>query len=166
MSEMRHSDHERIRDELIERDPADDEPTRSGPADDEPARSGPADDEPARTGPADDEPAYRDAPGSAEMPRAGMGRGDGTAELFEPDDVDRFRAGWRDVQSRFVDDPREAVEGADRLVADVMQSLTSRFTDRKHELEVRWQQGSEAETEDLRQALRSYRSFFDRLLNV
>lgn len=119
----------------------------------------------AQAGPVGEQPAG--TVGGQTTPRHATGSdGDLPTELFEPADIDRFREDWRQIQTRFVDDPREAVEGADRLVADVMRSLTDRFADRKHELEGRWQQGAQAETEDLRQALRSYRSFFDRLLNV
>lgn len=87
-------------------------------------------------------------------------------ELFPEQEVQRFRVEWQEIQTRFVDDPREAVQGADQLVAEVMRSLASTFTDHKHELEGQWQQGSEVETEDLRRALQRYRSFFNQLLNV
>lgn len=86
-------------------------------------------------------------------------------ELFGGDEVERFRVEWREIQARFVDDPRDAVQGADHLVAEVMQSLASTFSDHKHELEGQWQDGSEAQTEDLRQALRRYRTFFNQLLS-
>jgi hypothetical protein len=87
-------------------------------------------------------------------------------ELLDREDVAKFRSGWQEVQTRFVDDPKAAVRDADRLVGDVTRSLTATFSERKQELENAWQQGSTVETEDLRQALRRYRSFFDRLLNV
>jgi len=87
-------------------------------------------------------------------------------ELFGPDEVTRFRTKWSEVQARFVDDPREAVHGADQLVSEVMGSLATTFTSHKHELEGQWQHGSEAQTEELRQALRRYRVFFDQLLNA
>lgn len=87
-------------------------------------------------------------------------------ELLGREDVAKFRTGWQEVQTRFVDDPKAAVRDADRLVGDVTRSLTATFSERKQELENAWQQGSTVETEDLRQALRRYRSFFDRLLNV
>ena len=85
-------------------------------------------------------------------------------ELFGEDEVERFRVEWREIQARFVDDPREAVQGADQLVAEVMRSLATTFNEHKHELEGQWQHGSDAETEDLRQALRHYRTFFNQLL--
>jgi len=92
---------------------------------------------------------------------------DPTVELFSHEDVETFRASWEKVQTRFVDDPQAAVQDADSLVADVMRSLETTFADRKQE----WagdegQRGSIAETENLRQALRRYRSFLDHLLNA
>jgi len=89
-----------------------------------------------------------------------------TVELFAHEDVTAFRASWDKVQTRFVDDPRAAVQDADGLVADVMQSLQTTFADRKQEWAGDGQDGSTAETENLRQALRRYRSFLDRLLNA
>jgi hypothetical protein len=75
-------------------------------------------------------------------------------KLFGQDEVERFRVEWREIQARFVDDPREAVQGADHLVAEVIRSLATMFNEHKHELEGQWRGGSDAETEDLRQALR------------
>jgi hypothetical protein len=91
---------------------------------------------------------------------------DELAELFPHQEAEQFRGEWQDIQARFVDDPRDAVQSADQLVAEVMRSLATTFTDHKHELEGQWQQGSDVETEDLRLALRRYRSFFNQLLNV
>ena len=91
--------------------------------------------------------------------------GDGTA-LFDPDAVDRFRRRWADIQASFVDEPRHAVEEADQLVGDVTDRLSEMFASSRDDLERRWSAGEEASTEDLRQALRQYRSFFDRLLSV
>ncbi|QNS02655.1 hypothetical protein [Streptomyces xanthii] len=85
-------------------------------------------------------------------------------QLLTPADEDRFRARWQSVQSKFVDDPREAVRTADTLVAEVMQQLAATFADHKQDLEGQWNRGEQADTEDLRQALRHYRSFFNRLL--
>jgi hypothetical protein len=88
---------------------------------------------------------------------------DSGAVLFGGEEVERFRAQWRDLQAGFVDNPKEAVQGADRLVEDVLRSLTDVFNAHKQELETQWQGG---ETEELRVALRRYRSFFDQLLNT
>jgi hypothetical protein len=86
------------------------------------------------------------------------------AALIEGSDSTRFRDRWHDVQAAFVDDPRRAVSDADQLVAELMQTLAATFAERRHALEGQWQKGHDAETEDLRLAMRSYRSFFDQLL--
>jgi len=122
-------------------------------------------DEPRMDGRMDDEPAGTTPSATAHM---GPSNGDDAPlELFGADEIDRFRDEWRDLQGRFVDDPQEAVQGADHLVAEVMKSLATTFTEHKHELEGQWrQEGSEAHTEELRQALRRYRTFFNQLLNA
>ncbi|MEU0395653.1 hypothetical protein ABZ208_23270 [Streptomyces sp. NPDC006208] len=86
-------------------------------------------------------------------------------QLLVPEDEEGFHARWQEIQSRFVDDPREAVHAADGLVADVMQTLAATFSQHKKDLEGQWNRGEEADTEDLRMALRKYRSFFNRLLS-
>ncbi|GAA2993584.1 hypothetical protein [Actinokineospora diospyrosa] len=88
------------------------------------------------------------------------------AQLFTDTEVERFRGQWQAIQTTFVDDPRDAVRGADHLVAEVMQALAATFTEHKRGLEEQWQHGEEAQTEDLRQALRRYRSFFNQLLHT
>jgi hypothetical protein len=84
--------------------------------------------------------------------------------LLPEEEEEGFRTRWQDVQSKFVDDPQDAVHTADALVADLMQRLAASFADRKQELEGQWNRGEQANTEDLRMALRHYRSFFNRLL--
>ncbi|MGW0561635.1 hypothetical protein ACWDZ4_13695 [Streptomyces sp. NPDC003016] len=93
-------------------------------------------------------------------------QGEDVPELLTTEDEERFRTRWQDVQNQFVDDPREAVHKADALVADVMQTLAATFADYKKDLEGQWKQGEEVDTEDLRKALRHYRSFFNRLLTT
>jgi hypothetical protein len=88
------------------------------------------------------------------------------AALFERQDAEGFRGRWTDVQAAFVDDPRQAVQQADGLVADLMQMLATRFADEKAHLEADWSRGDEISTEDLRVAFQHYRAFFDRLLSL
>ena len=87
-----------------------------------------------------------------------------TEELFSSDDSASFEQRWTEVQTRFVDDPRDAVASADHLVAEVMQTLARRFSDRKSTLEHQWDDEGQADTEELRRAMQEYRSFFQRLL--
>ena len=84
--------------------------------------------------------------------------------LFPDDELHNFRARWDQVQTSFVDEPRQAVEQADSLVANVVKRIAEQFSSERANLENQWAQGDNVSTEDLRQALRRYRSFFDRLL--
>src|SRR5207248_5192409 len=79
-------------------------------------------------------------------------------------DASTLNERWNTLQVRFVDEPKDAVREADGLVAEVIQKLTARFAEERDTLEKQWQSGSEVSTEDLRVALRHYRSFFQRLL--
>jgi hypothetical protein len=85
--------------------------------------------------------------------------------LFPQSESEGFRSRWHDIQSRFVDEPRHAVEEADQLVAAVISRLAEVFAGERDVLEREWK-GQDVSTEDLRQALRRYRSFFDRLFSM
>ncbi|HTZ83965.1 MAG TPA: hypothetical protein VMB66_12280 [Candidatus Acidoferrales bacterium] len=96
-----------------------------------------------------------------------------------------FIVRWREVQARFVDDPRGAVTVADSLVTDVMQArgypiaeFEQRAADlsvdypvivdnyrKANEIALRHGEG-QASTEDLRQAMMHYRTLFDELLDL
>jgi membrane-anchored protein YejM (alkaline phosphatase superfamily) len=86
--------------------------------------------------------------------------------LFAAAAAEAFRSRWQDIQASFVDEPQGAVEQADSLVAEVMQQLATTFADERAQLEVHGDHGEGISTEDLRMALRRYRSFFDRLLSI
>jgi hypothetical protein len=100
-------------------------------------------------------------------------------------DSDRanFSVRWKEVQARFVDDPRGAVTVAESLVTDVMQTRgypIGEFDQRAadisvdyptivdnyraaHEIAKRHSEGT-ASTEDLRQAMVHYRVLFQELV--
>jgi hypothetical protein len=86
--------------------------------------------------------------------------------LLGDEDTESFQARWRDIQVRFVDEPRDSVKDADGLVAELMQRLAGSFSEERNRLEGEWERGSEVSTEDLRVALKHYRSFFNRLLSA
>lgn len=86
--------------------------------------------------------------------------------LFPPEEANNLRSRWDSVQGRFVDEPRQAVEDADRLIAATMKRLAEIFADERQKLEHQWDRGDDVSTEDLRLGLRRYRSFFSRLLKV
>ncbi|WP_431924066.1 hypothetical protein [Micromonospora wenchangensis] len=85
------------------------------------------------------------------------------ATLFEADAAQGFRDRWRDVQLRFVDDPRGAAGEAQSLVEEAIAALSEALAAQKEKLGG-WQGADEADTEQLRVAVRRYRDFLDRVL--
>ncbi|MER6594708.1 hypothetical protein ABT214_23220, partial [Micromonospora purpureochromogenes] len=85
------------------------------------------------------------------------------ATLFEADAAQAFRDRWREVQLRFVDDPRAAVGEAQSLVEEAIQALSDALAMQKEKLGG-WQTAGSADTEQLRVAVRQYRDFLDRVL--
>ena len=101
--------------------------------------------------------------------RHAAGPGPGTGEqphapLLADDELQDMLVQWKDIQAEFVDEPRQAVQDADALVAELMQRLAQMFASEREQLESRWSGGGDVDTEDLRHGLRRYRSFFERLL--
>lgn len=86
--------------------------------------------------------------------------------LLAKDETAGFRTRWQNIQTGFVDEPRQAVKQADELVAEIMQQLAQSFSDQRRTLESEWEHSDKVSTEELRMALRRYRSFFDRLLSL
>jgi len=86
--------------------------------------------------------------------------------LFANGAAEDLRSRWLDIQTSFVDEPGSSVEQADLLVAEVMRQLAATFAEKRAKLEPQLVKGEAISTEDLRVALRHYRSFFDRLLLV
>jgi len=86
--------------------------------------------------------------------------------LFPGEETERFRERWDTIQIRFVDEPRQAVDQAEKLVAEVMTTLEQTFAEERSRLGQTGDGDDARSTEDLRQALRRYRAFFDRLLTI
>jgi hypothetical protein len=86
------------------------------------------------------------------------------APLLSAKRSDDLNTQWATIQGEFVDAPREAVEQADHLVAEVIQDLARTFADERAALEEQWGREEDVDTEALRLALQRYRSFFHRLL--
>jgi hypothetical protein len=89
---------------------------------------------------------------------------DGDAPMALFDNASDLESRWQEIQVRFVDEPRGAVEQADALVAEVMRQLAETFASERAQMEEEWHAGDQVSTEDLRIALKRYRSFFQRLL--
>jgi hypothetical protein len=98
---------------------------------------------------------------------------------------ERYLETWHRTQALFVDSPTEATRQADKLVAEVMRERgypVEDFEQRAADLSVAYpglvqdyraaraiadrNDRSEADTEELRQALVHYRSLFEELLEV
>jgi hypothetical protein len=86
--------------------------------------------------------------------------------LFHEEESRGYRTRWDGIQTGFVDQPKAAVEQADALVGEMLKRLTDTFAAERSTLESQWSRGQEVSTEDLRIALKRYRSFFERLLTI
>lgn len=86
------------------------------------------------------------------------------AALLSREVSEHFRTRWNEIQGKFVDEPRSAVQQADALVSEVIENITQMFANEHSSLEGQWNQGNEVSTEDLRKALQHYRSLFNRLV--
>jgi hypothetical protein len=83
--------------------------------------------------------------------------------LFGSEETQHFRARWNEVQAKFVDEPGSSVREADALVTEVMTQFSQMLANERRTLEGQWKEG-DVSTENLRQVLQRYRSFFNRLL--
>jgi hypothetical protein len=91
---------------------------------------------------------------------------EGRSVLVPEAEMQQLRVRWEKIQIGFVDEPRQAVKQADELIASAIQQIAEQFAQERARLEKQWDRGDQVSTEDLRQALRCYRTFFDRLLSV
>src|SRR5664279_1095839 len=102
-----------------------------------------------------------------------------------PSEAARFSLAWKDLQGRFVDNPKSAVAQADQLVRELMSKRGYPMGDFEHRaadisvdhpevvahyraaqaIVLRDERG-EADTEELRKAVVHYRALFDELLEV
>jgi hypothetical protein len=87
-----------------------------------------------------------------------------SAALLTREETELFRTRWNEIQGKFVDEPRSAVQQADALVSEVSAQITQMFAREHSALEGQWNRGNDVSTEDLRMALQRYRSFFNRLM--
>jgi hypothetical protein len=176
-----------VPDERTDRDAADEGAVAAGQAEETPPGRGPSRESMADAGEDPGDTRAETGAASSPTPAAAAAAGDsgadpaarddtdtdadadgGSADRNEPapllDGADDFQRRWEEIQVRFVDEPRGAVEDADALVATVMQRLADGFASERERLEAQWGRGEDISTEDLRVALQRYRSFFQRLL--
>lgn len=70
---------------------------------------------------------------------------------------------WRHIQEAFVDEPRQSVEQADALVADLLRRLARSLEQERKQVQA-FIADTTTSTEDMRQGLRRYRALFERLI--
>jgi hypothetical protein len=132
------------------------------------AADGPLDETVAHKAPTSEGGPYFDFALAAELVAQQTPSGTNSASLVTPlldhEDSEHLRTRWNEIQGRFVDEPRSAVQQADTLVSEVIKKITEMFANEHGSLEGQWKQGDNVSTEDLRQALQHYRSFFNRLV--
>ncbi|MEW2302657.1 hypothetical protein AB0958_22250 [Streptomyces sp. NPDC006655] len=111
------------------------------------------------------------AVGSRTVAGRESGVGGGGGQLLPNEECGQLERRLHQAVAGFVDEPRAAVEEADRAV----EELTARFTEaidrRRRTLRGSWQsaggdQPGTSDTEQLRLALRDYRELADRLLHI
>ncbi len=158
--------------------------TEPAAATDETARGGVAGTDPAAVG-ATGRPASASASASAED--AGLRPGEATDRLGDFGDIafgnllpdaDQFSAQWQEIQFRFVDDPQGSVTEAAEVIQQVTSKLETAIQERQRAIQDRqraiqerasalrgrWGEGSNADTETLRETLRMYKAFMDQLV--
>ncbi len=93
-------------------------------------------------------------------------------------DAARYTAQWQQIQYKFVDDPQASVTEAADIIAQVTAKMEAAIQERQRAIEERqrviaeqqrslrgrWSEGTNADTEALRETLRMYRTFLDQLI--
>jgi hypothetical protein len=77
-----------------------------------------------------------------------------------------FEERWNVIQNGFVDDPHQAVESADLLVAEATEDLARILASHRESLQDRWRPEDDVDTEQLRVVFQSYRGFLHELLDT
>ena len=93
-------------------------------------------------------------------------------------DADQYAVQWQQIQFRFVDDPQGSVTQAADIVAQVTAKMEAAIQERQRAVEERqqavaeqqrslrgrWGEGTNADTEALRETLQMYKTFLDQLI--
>jgi len=93
-------------------------------------------------------------------------------------DAAHYTEQWQHIQFKFVDDPQASVTEAADIVAQVTAKMEAAIQERQRAIEERqraiaeqqrslrgrWGEGTNADTEALRETLRMYKTFLDQLI--
>jgi len=80
------------------------------------------------------------------------------------EDSQNFHMRWNEIQSQFVDDPKDAVIQADLLISEIIEQIKQRYDNEHATLKNTWSQSNDFSTEDLRTTLQKYHTLVDLLL--
>ncbi|MFF3245876.1 hypothetical protein ACFYWY_19535 [Streptomyces sp. NPDC002870] len=106
----------------------------------------------------------RDPVSSADSPARTRGS---EQQLFPQGERDKLAIRLQQALNNFVENPRQAVEQADSAFDEVATHVMDTLAERRRVLRASWQgQDTDAETEELRLALRQYREITERLLRM
>ena len=111
-------------------------------------------------------PTARNEPEVVQFQRRDNAESEGTKLLLPKRQLEELRSQWTTVQTGFVDQPRKAVEDADKLVNDAINHIEEALFAHRANLERHWKHNDQVSTEDLRVSLQRYREFFDRLVAI
>jgi len=110
------------------------------------------------------EPVPADGTATAEPARPGMPvNGDVPKGSPMAGDAEQLHERWATIQSAFVDDPHGSVNSAADMVTEVISTVVASAKDRESGIRGEWDRDG-ADTESLRNALRSYRALLDQLV--
>ncbi|MER6266058.1 hypothetical protein [Streptomyces sp900105755] len=135
----------------------------------------PGQEEPERTVARDDRGDRGDAGQAVLVAGDGPGHetdaGRGGEQLMPSEECGQLERRLQHAVTGFVDEPRTAVEEADRAVEEISARFTDAVDRRRRTLRGSWQSADanrpgSADTEQLRLALREYRELADRLLHM
>lgn len=152
-----------------------------------PASGGPAGVGPAASGPTGTGEGTAAGKHAATAADAGLRPGEATDRIGDFGDIAfgnllpdaaQYSAQWQQIQFRFVDDPQGSVTEAADVLSQVTAKLEAAIQERQRAIEERkqaiqerasalrgrWGEGSNADTETLRETLRMYRAFMDQLI--
>jgi len=115
----------------------------------------------ARADDTDSSATGRDARADDKTTGRAPGADDARKPLFGQREAEEFHTRWRELAATFVDEPKAAVREAESLVGKLMDELKDHLDEQKRSLS-----GDRTDTEELRIALRRYRSLADQILAV
>ena len=110
-------------------------------------------------------PAATRATQAGAIPEAARPQAPADGDTGMAGDPERIHERWAAIQATFVDDPRGSVAAAAELVTETVAALVARTEQRERGLRGEWEREG-VDTENLRNTLRNYRGFLDRLVAI